>query len=120
MTTPAKPARISDRDPYVRPEWLPPGGAAYTIHAWMDETVRQPSGQSRSMPCLVFTNGKRLLVNITNLRKLAQLFHDSEEESIGKSIVLKPAITSGKPTVLVDRLIERKPAGEPNHQEPAK
>lgn len=106
MTEPTQ-KRISDHDEYLRPEYLPASGAAFTIHAWHEEKTRRPDGTTAILPVLVFTSGKRLLINVTNLRRLVTLFANDEAASIGKSIVLRPGQNNGKATIIIDRVITR-------------
>ena len=98
------PNRISTHDPYIRPEYLPAEGRAYRIASWSSERVRRTNGEEATQPVITMSNGSRLILNVTNLRRLAALFNDDQDATIGQAIVLLPGKISGKATVIIDRI----------------
>lgn len=97
-----KPARWSDFDHYLRGEHL--AGKPFTLaiaRLEMEETHPQP-GKTVMSPVLYFRGtSKGLILSPTNIRKLAALFGDGVEASVGQKIVLfaLPLKVAGRQTL---------------------
>ena len=93
---------ISNEDEFIRGAYLPNEGKIFIVKSWIRREVFDIETRAKKpRPCLLFTNGKVLVMGKTRLQEMAELFGNSKAASIGRAVRLSPVTISRKKSVTI-------------------